>query len=149
MCKHHSNTNSTRESREEIPSRFEQEEVEAYVLERPLYRPPTTIWTVLLHFILFLCLCGVWVWLWGWKIGLCVSGGLAILISRWWLIGLIRLYQHYAPEAVRRRCLLKPTCSEYGIQAIKKYGPIWGGWKITYRLFHTCTGFYYREDPLD
>ncbi|MCH1439519.1 MAG: membrane protein insertion efficiency factor YidD [Rubripirellula sp.] len=31
-------------------------------------------------------------------------------------------------------CRFTPTCSQYGIEAIRKYGPIWGvlrtGWRI-------------------
>lgn len=34
----------------------------------------------------------------------------------------IRLYQKFAPEYVRRRCVFTPTCSEYMILAIEKYG---------------------------
>ena len=34
----------------------------------------------------------------------------------------IRLYQKFAPASVRRRCVFTPTCSEYMILAIEKYG---------------------------
>lgn len=34
----------------------------------------------------------------------------------------IRLYQKFAPEYVRQRCVFTPTCSEYMILAIEKYG---------------------------
>lgn len=61
-------------------------------------------------------------------------------------IGCIRLYQHYAPEDIRRRCLFKPTCSEYAILAIKKYGLIIGLIKTYIRLFKKCRGNIYRID---
>lgn len=62
------------------------------------------------------------------------------------LIGAIHLYQHYAPEDVRRRCLFKPTCSEYAILAIQKYGVIIGAFKAYVRLFWKCRGSIYRID---
>lgn len=62
------------------------------------------------------------------------------------VIGCIRLYQHYAPEQIRRRCLFKPTCSEYAILAIKKYGLIIGLIKAYIRLFRKCRGNIYRID---
>lgn len=55
-------------------------------------------------------------------------------------IGCIRLYQHYAPENVRRRCLFMPTCSEYAILVIKKYGVIIGMIKTYNRLVKRCRG---------
>ncbi|MDO4363209.1 MAG: membrane protein insertion efficiency factor YidD [Clostridia bacterium] len=61
-------------------------------------------------------------------------------------MGCIKLYQHYAPEEIRRRCLFKPTCSEYAILAIKKYGLIIGLVKTYNRLFKKCKGNIYRID---
>lgn len=62
------------------------------------------------------------------------------------VIGIIRLYQHYAPEEIRRRCLFKPTCSEYAILAIQKYGVVIGLCKAYIRLFKKCRGNIYRID---
>ena len=61
-------------------------------------------------------------------------------------IGAIHLYQRYAPENVRRRCLLKPTCSEYAILAINKYGLILGIIMTHKRLNKKCRGRIYRID---
>lgn len=41
-------------------------------------------------------------------------------------IFLIKIYQKYAPSKLRRRCLFKPTCSQYTILSIEKYGLIKG-----------------------
>lgn len=41
-------------------------------------------------------------------------------------IFLVRVYQRFAPEHVRGACLFTPTCSEYMILSIKKYGFIIG-----------------------
>lgn len=62
------------------------------------------------------------------------------------VIGVIKLYQHYAPEDIRRRCLFKPTCSEYAILAIKKYGLIIGLIKAYIRVVYKCRGNIYRID---
>ncbi len=75
-----------------------------------------------------------------------VDYGLGILRMRSIFIGLVHLYQHYAPEDIRRRCLLQPTCSEYMILAIEKYGAVKGAAKGIRRLFFTCRGNIYRID---
>lgn len=49
--------------------------------------------------------------------------------GRWWVVSgstkavaLIRFYQRTAPAQVRGRCRFTPTCSEYAVLAIEKYG---------------------------
>lgn len=50
------------------------------------------------------------------------------------LIFMVRLYQLWAPDTVRMSCLYEPTCSEYMIMAIEKYGCIKGVAKGVNRL---------------
>ncbi len=38
------------------------------------------------------------------------------------VITLVKLYQFFAPEKVRLRCRFEPSCSQYMILAIEKYG---------------------------
>lgn len=66
--------------------------------------------------------------------------------GKWLLISLVQLYQHYAPETVRRKCLCKPTCSEYAILALRKYNTYVALQKIYRRLFVTCRGIHYQID---
>lgn len=63
------------------------------------------------------------------------------------LIWSIRVYQRFAPVEVRRRCVFTPTCSQYAIQALERYGVIRGVPKIMSRLrrCHLPNGGY---DPL-
>ncbi len=61
-------------------------------------------------------------------------------------IGIIRLYQRYAPEDVRRRCVCMPTCSEYGILCLQKYNLIKALIMIYKRVFKTCGPLDYIED---
>jgi putative component of membrane protein insertase Oxa1/YidC/SpoIIIJ protein YidD len=69
-----------------------------------------------------------------------------VLYAKKLLITVIELYQHYAPEDVRRRCTLIPSCSEYAILALRKYGIIKGLYKIYVRLTRTCRSGEYRTD---
>ncbi|WP_347491675.1 membrane protein insertion efficiency factor YidD [Desulfoscipio sp. XC116] len=42
------------------------------------------------------------------------------------LIGIIRFYQKYISPLIGPRCRFYPTCSEYAVQALVKYG-VWKG----------------------
>lgn len=59
----------------------------------------------------------------------------------------IKLYQYFAPMKIRERCVFTPTCSDYMIAAIQKYGLLKGVRKGIARL-KRCHGEH-REDPLD
>ncbi|MEG1555698.1 MAG: membrane protein insertion efficiency factor YidD [Bacteroidales bacterium] len=50
------------------------------------------------------------------------------------MIFLIRAYQCTLSPFIGRSCRYLPTCSNYGIQAIKKYGPFKGGWLALKRI---------------
>jgi putative membrane protein insertion efficiency factor len=47
----------------------------------------------------------------------------------------IKVYQRYAPTRLRLSCLFIPSCSEYMIQAIEKYGVFIGLYRGIKRLF--------------
>ena len=53
------------------------------------------------------------------------------------LIGLIKLYQMTLSPLIGRACRYTPTCSNYGIEAIQKYGPIKGSW-LTLKRVLSC-----------
>lgn len=42
------------------------------------------------------------------------------------IIFLILIYQRYAPESIRNKCRFEPSCSEYMILSINKYGLLKG-----------------------
>ncbi len=50
------------------------------------------------------------------------------------LIGLIRFYQKFISPLKRPSCRFYPSCSEYSIQAIRKYGVLRGVWKSIVRI---------------
>jgi putative membrane protein insertion efficiency factor len=49
-------------------------------------------------------------------------------------IGIIRIYQIILSPILGASCRFTPTCSNYGLQAIRKYGPIKGGWLTLKRI---------------
>lgn len=57
-----------------------------------------------------------------------------LLSAKRTVLWMILLYQKYAPEHVRTSCVFTPTCSEYMMQAIGKYGLLKGGAKGIKRL---------------
>ncbi|WP_386692311.1 MULTISPECIES: membrane protein insertion efficiency factor YidD [unclassified Lonepinella] len=50
------------------------------------------------------------------------------------LIKLIRVYQIVLSPLIGPRCRFVPTCSCYGIEAIKTHGAIKGGWLTLKRI---------------
>jgi len=52
-------------------------------------------------------------------------------------IFLIRIYQYGISPYTPGSCRYTPTCSAYGVEAIKKHGPIHGGW-LTIKRFASC-----------
>ena len=48
------------------------------------------------------------------------------LVAAFFLL-LIKLYQYLISPLLGASCRYTPTCSQYGVEAIKKYGPFKGG----------------------
>ena len=53
------------------------------------------------------------------------------------LILLIRIYQVTLSPFIGNSCRYTPTCSNYGIEAIQKYGAFKGGW-LTFKRILSC-----------
>lgn len=56
-----------------------------------------------------------------------------------WIVGgifiiLIKLYQYLLSPLLGAQCRYTPTCSQYGMEAIKKYGAFKGGWLTLKRI---------------
>ena len=49
-------------------------------------------------------------------------------------IVLIKLYQWIISPWMGQKCRFTPTCSQYGIDALKKYGPLKGVWLTLKRI---------------
>ena len=52
----------------------------------------------------------------------------------WPLLVLVRFYQYCISPFTPPSCRFVPTCSQYAVQALKKYGPIKGCWLTLKRL---------------
>jgi putative membrane protein insertion efficiency factor len=50
------------------------------------------------------------------------------------LVSLVRLYQRVAPARLRASCRFEPSCSEYTILALQKFGALRGSYKCVGRL---------------
>jgi hypothetical protein len=50
------------------------------------------------------------------------------------LIGAVRLYQIFLSPILGRQCRYTPTCSQYFILAVKKYGAWRGAWRGMLRI---------------
>ena len=63
---------------------------------------------------------------------------------KYFLIGMIRVYQ-LLPFSSHHACKFIPTCSNYGIEAISKYGSIKGGFMTIKRIIRcsplSCGGY--------
>lgn len=55
-------------------------------------------------------------------------------IAAWPLILLVRFYQVCISPLKPPSCRFTPTCSQYALEALRKYGPFKGGWLALRRL---------------
>jgi len=53
---------------------------------------------------------------------------------RWLLIQLVLLYRATLGQFVGGHCRFQPTCSQYAIDAISKYGALRGVWRAARRV---------------
>jgi putative membrane protein insertion efficiency factor len=56
-------------------------------------------------------------------------------------IFLIKVYQRTLSRVLPSSCRFYPSCSEYGVQAIQKYGIFKGGW-LTIKRIGRCQPFH-------
>lgn len=78
-----------------------------------------------------------------WLAGLAIASAYyllcALMLRRRIAIWLIRFYQFRAPAEVRSRCEYTPSCSEYSILAIEKYGLV-VGFRLGIDRLRRCSG---------
>ena len=115
---------------------------------RTLVRPRIN-WPRVLSYCLLPVGCGVALFLAlpsGWRLA-----ALALPILFWLLtmkqgiIGGIRLYQRLAPASLRNSCRFEPSCSEYMILSIQKYG-LWKGMRKGRNRLKRCNIRYTGDD---
>lgn len=97
------------------------------VLVRPKIHWPRILFFVLL---LFLGAAGTYLLLTALSlpasaaIWLCLAGVVVVLLIylKRILICLVRIYQRFAPDSIRNKCRFEPSCSQYMILSLQKYG---------------------------
>ena len=57
------------------------------------------------------------------------------------LLRVIRFYQRAVSPLFPPRCRYIPTCSQYALEAIEKYGALKGGW-MAFRRILRCNPFH-------
>ena len=57
------------------------------------------------------------------------------------LIGFIHFYKRNISPGLPPRCRFIPTCSQYALEAVERYGAVKGGW-LALRRFLRCHPFY-------
>lgn len=131
----------------------EQESVRNYVMNRPMNRPKTNIMTILFLLGAFLFFCIFVSFLTAFVfhntnvyVHICIWVAALIMMLRLFLIKAVECYQHYAKNSTRKKCLCKPTCSEYAIAVLHKYCIFVAIYKIWKRLFVICKDGMYKID---
>jgi len=144
------------EERQELRRQYEaQKQIEDYQIKRILSIPKTNKmmlfgWIVLLLALVVLCIVLGALLLNKLCLRIVIITVLLVVVfesyGRFLGIKAVECYQHYASEETRRRCLCVPSCSEYAILCLKKYGLIRALHKIRKRLYVTCQGSDYVID---
>ena len=118
---------------------------------RQLVRPKIN-WLAVAAYCLLPVGCGVGLWFGLSAMGIDWCWVAALLPALFWLltlkrgiIGVIRLYQRLAPAAVRNSCRFEPSCSQYMILSIEKYG-LWKGLRKGRNRLKRCSIRYTGED---
>ncbi len=66
-------------------------------------------------------------------------------LPSWMLILAVRLYQIFLSPLLGRNCRFTPSCSNYFIQAVHKYGPLSGALRGVWRIIrcnpHNAGGY--------
>ena len=57
------------------------------------------------------------------------------------LVALVRGYQRNVSGLLPDACIYTPTCSQYALEAIEKYGALKGGW-LAFRRILRCNPFH-------
>ena len=58
-------------------------------------------------------------------------------VFAWPLIALVQVYRYSISPLLPGACRYTPTCSEYGLTALRRHGALRGGW-LTLKRFLSC-----------
>lgn len=107
----------------------------------PLHRPEIHYRKPIIALVLFLVILGALIavgvmYAKPWTVWMCLGWGIVFfaVIAKRALIWCVHLYQNKASDATRLKCVFEPSCSEYMILAVNKYGFFRGVYKGVRRL---------------
>ena len=63
-----------------------------------------------------------------------LAGRFLLSLPGWALIGLVRVYEILIRPLIGQHCRFQPTCSQYFIDAVRKYGAVCGAIKGVWRI---------------
>ncbi|MEW6467494.1 MAG: membrane protein insertion efficiency factor YidD [Bacteroidota bacterium] len=66
----------------------------------------------------------------------------------WIFIGLIRIYQYCISSWLMPSCRYTPSCSHYGVEAIRRHGPFKGGYLAARRILSCNPWGGHGHDPV-
>jgi len=66
----------------------------------------------------------------------------------WLAYGLIRLYQLTLSPWLPSSCRFEPSCSQFGLDAVRRYGALRGGWMTVKRIVRCRPGVAGGYDPV-
>jgi len=56
-------------------------------------------------------------------------------LGKYLLIGAVKFYRYCISPLTPASCRYIPTCSQYALEALRKYGALKGGWMALKRIF--------------
>ena len=54
--------------------------------------------------------------------------------AAWLIITVISLYRRFVSPLLGQRCRFAPSCSEYGLEAVRRHGALRGSWLAVCRI---------------
>ena len=130
----------------EIYMNTESNDPSSLYYKRKLVRPKFPIWRILLFFVLMPAICvsiyflSAYI-LKGVLIPVLISIAclliLTLIFAKHIAITLVHIYQSVAPTSLRERCRYEPSCSQYMVLSLQKYG-FWKGLKKGLKRWRAC-----------
>jgi putative membrane protein insertion efficiency factor len=104
--------------------------------KNPLNRPKMNYWKPVVALLIYAVVLTGLHFVPDWSGWLCLGWTLVYFaaIAKRTLIWFVHLYQNLAPDHVRLKCVFTPSCSEYMIMAVNKYGFFRGAFTGVCRL---------------
>lgn len=69
-------------------------------------------------------------------------------LTVWLMLLPVKFYRRFITPLTPPACRFTPTCSEYAVEALQKYGPIKGSWLAIRRLLRCRPGGGSGYDPV-